>query len=250
MNGNISIRRARYTGGMATDLSIPAALAIDGIAGADARTAFDVAAASGYRGIAFGTNHRELNPRELGESGRRHLRTILSGKHLRVESLRVAIGKGGLADARMIDAGLNHARETMTLARELGVRMVSVNVGTLGGTGGNAVPEGTLVSALRELAQQADAAGVTLALGADSTPKLAGLLKQVDFEGAKMNLEGARTIGAAEDPLKLAEEYGGMMAQFTASDAVRSGAGAQAGDAGGRAVAAGGIEGNSGGAWV
>ena len=147
---------------------------------------------------------------------------------MRVESLRAAMGKGGLADVRTIDAGLAHARETMNLARELGVRTVAVNVGHLAEAGapavGNAVPEGTLVSALRELAQQADAAGVTLALGADSTPGLAKLLKAVDFEGAKMNLEGAREIGSAEDPLKMAEEYGGMMAQFTASDAVRSGA--------------------------
>lgn len=215
---------------MADRSPIPAALSLDGLAAADARSAFALAADAGYRGIAFATNHRELNPESLGESARRHLRTILAAKRLQIDSLRAASPKGGLADSRTIDATLTSAHQALTLARELSVRTVSLHLGPLAEpTAGNlsplptAVSESTLISALRELAQQADASGLTLALSANSTPALARLLKAVDFDGAKINLDGARSIAAAEDPLQTAGNFGDRIAQFTASDAVRSG---------------------------
>ncbi len=228
---------------MPTDRPIAASLSLDGLA-TDARGAFDLAAGAGFRGVAFSTQHPELGPRELGESGRRHLKTILAGKRLAIESLRAGGGgrRGGgggggrgLADSRTVDAAMDHARAAMVLARELGVKTVALDVGRIpegdaGGAGGvaalsgHALPEATLVLALRELAQAADASGITLALGADSAIGLARIVKAVDFDGAKMDLDGAREIAAAEDPLRFAGDFGGRIGQFTAADAVRSGA--------------------------
>jgi sugar phosphate isomerase/epimerase len=210
---------------------IPAALALDGIGG-DARAGIAVAAGCGYRGIAFATNHPELTPDNLGESARRHLKSMLGGQGLSIESLRAAAPRGGLSDPATIDRTIENARKAMVLARELGVGTVALNIGALAapaaGSGDagrteNRTPEDTIVAALRELAQRADAAGLTLVVGAEGSEALGGILKRVDFDRARMNLDGARLIGAAEDPLVVAQRLAGTIGQLTASDAVRSG---------------------------
>jgi sugar phosphate isomerase/epimerase len=213
---------------METKSQIPAALGLDGLTDFDARGGFELAAGAGYRGIAFATNHRELNPEALGTSARRQVKAILAGKGLRVEAVRAAGPRGGLVDSATIDRTLEEARKAMQLAREMGVGTVNLNVGMLGTNtaGGGALPETTIVAALRELAQHADAAGLTLAVSAGGGGEaLARVLKAVDFERAKVNLEGAGIIGAGEDVLKTAELLAGQVGQMTASDAIKSGRG-------------------------
>jgi sugar phosphate isomerase/epimerase len=225
---------------METNRTIPAALAIDGLSGVDARGGFDLAAGAGYRGVAFATNHPELNPEALGPSARRQVKAILAGKGLRVESVRAAGPRGGLSDSGTIDRTLEQARKAMTLAREMGVGTVAVYVGMLEDRHADAaqpaprqasapVPPETVVAALRELAQQADAAGLTLALSAGGgIEALARVLKAVDFERAQVNLDGAGLIGAGEDVLAAADLLAGAVGQLTASDAVKSGRGVRA----------------------
>src|SRR5688572_7848103 len=87
---------------MAEDRSIPAALAIDGLAG-DARGAFELASSARYAGIAFATNHPELTPDKLGQSARRHLKTLLSSKQLGIQAIRVAAPRGALTETDTID---------------------------------------------------------------------------------------------------------------------------------------------------
>jgi sugar phosphate isomerase/epimerase len=207
---------------MENKTTVPAALALEGMGDLDARGGFDVAAAAGYRGIAFPTHHRELNPETLGPSARRQVKAILAGKGLAIESLRIAAPRSGLADPGTIDRTLENARKGMNLARELGVATVSLNVGMLAESGG--LPEATVVAALRDLAQQADAAGLTLALSsATGSQALGRVIKAVDFERARVNLEGAGLIGAGEDALAAAELLAGNIGQMTVSDAIRAG---------------------------
>jgi sugar phosphate isomerase/epimerase len=167
------------------------------------------------------------------------VKTVLAGKGLAVESVRAAVPKGGLADAVSIDRTLETARMAMMLAREMGVGTVALHVGMLAdggksgaeaqGHGDGGMPEATIVSALRELAQQADAAGLTLAVSSNGgTEALARILKQVDFDRAKINLDGARLIGAGEDVLQTAEWMAGTVGQLTVSDAIRAGRGVRA----------------------
>ena len=201
---------------------IAAALAIDGLGG-DARGAFEIASRGKYHGIAFATNHAELMPDKLGQSARRHLKTILSGKQLEIDAIRVAGPRGGFGDAGTIDRMMENARKGILLAADLGVGTVSMNVGNLVDS---KVPTETVVAAIRELAQHADAVGrgkMTLTLGGDVTGVLGGILKAVDYERAKVNLDTARMIGAGEDALKVAEDLGGMIGELTAADVVRAG---------------------------
>lgn len=205
--------------GMPDDRSIPAALAIDGLSG-DARGAFDVASGARYRGISFATNHPELTPDGLGQSARRHLRTTLSSRRLGIETIRVAAPRGGLTETETIDRTMDNARKAFLLAADLGVKTVALHVGNLGTS---KVPGSTLTAAVRELAQHADAAGLSLALGGDGAQHLHGLIKDVDYERATVNFDVARLIGAGDDPLKVAEEMAGIIGQVTATDAIRAG---------------------------
>ncbi|HUO10843.1 MAG TPA: sugar phosphate isomerase/epimerase family protein [Phycisphaerae bacterium] len=198
---------------------IPVALAIDGL-GEDARAAFGVAAEAGYGGVSFATNHAELTPDELGQSGRRDLKRILAGKHLEIAAIRIASPRTGLADPGTIDRTMENARKGMLLAQDLGVQTVALNVGNLADS---KVPMETVVAAIRELAQHADAAGLTIAVGSETATILGGVLKRVDYERARVNFDTARIIGAGEDPLKIAESLAESIGQLTATDAVRAG---------------------------
>lgn len=209
---------------MSSHSIIPAALSIDGLTG-DARSSFDLAAGAHYHGIAFPTNHAELTPDALGQSARRHLKTILAAKHLAIDSIRVATPRTSLTDSGTIDRTLDNARKAFLLAHDLGVSTVSLNIGNLAGS---KMPENTLIAAIRELAQHADAAGLNLALGSDSVLPLAGILKRVDYDRARINLNPARLLAGGQDILKDAEAMAGLIGQLTAADAVRAGANVRA----------------------
>jgi sugar phosphate isomerase/epimerase len=204
---------------MASDSSIPASLSLDGLA-SDARSAFDLASESRYHGIAFPTNHPELTPDALGQSARRHIKILLANKNLAIDAIRIAAPKGALADPATIDRTLDNAQKAFLLARDLGVTTVSLNVGNLSD---NKIPQSTLVAALREVAQHADAAGLTLALGSETSEHLRSLLKAVDYDRARANIDTARLIANGEDPLVVAETLAGIIGQVTAADAIRAG---------------------------
>ena len=206
---------------MPNDPPIPAALSLDGLAG-PARDSFDLAASAGYAGIAIATNHPELSPDKLDLSARRHVRKILDSKHLNLAALRIATPRGSLTDPATIDRTMDSARKAIDLARDLGIHTLALNLGNLAST---TVSQSTLISALRQLAQAVDASGtpLSLAFSADTSAPLADILKQVDYDYARINLEGARLIAAGESPLDAAANFAGRIAQFTASDAIRAG---------------------------
>jgi sugar phosphate isomerase/epimerase len=207
---------------MPTNDQLPAALSIDAL-GDDARSAFAIASNAQYAGISFATNHPQLKPADLGESARRHLKTTLNAKHLNIDAIRIASPKGGLAEMETIDRTLDNARKGFLLASDLGVKTVALNLGNISNTAAGKVPRSSIVAAVRELAQHADAAGLKLALSSDGAEELRTLIKEVDFEGALVNLDAARLISNGEDPLKVAEEMAGAIGQVTAADAIRAG---------------------------
>ncbi|MCL2641463.1 MAG: sugar phosphate isomerase/epimerase [Phycisphaerales bacterium] len=207
---------------MNNDTPIPASLAIDAFT-VDARNAFDIAADARYHGIAFATNHPELMPDQLGHTARRHLKTMLAGKRLEIDAIRIAAPKGALTDPTTIDRTLDGAQKAFLLARDLGVKVVSLNVGNLVD---NKVPHSTLIAAIRQLAQHADAVGggeLTVSLSGDASEPLRSMLKEVDYDRAAANLDTANTLAAGEDILLAAEALAGVIGQLTAADVIRAG---------------------------
>ncbi len=49
------------------------------------------------------------------------------------------------------------------------------------------------------------------------------ILKQVDYDRARINLDPARLLAAGEDILKDTESLAGLIGQLTAADAIRAG---------------------------
>jgi sugar phosphate isomerase/epimerase len=198
---------------------VSAALSLDGLGG-DARAGFEVASGAGYEGIAIATNHPELGPEVLGESGRRHLRKTLAAQDLAVAAVRAAGPRGGLGDAKTIDRTVENVRKAIGLAESLKVGTVCVNAGAI------AKDSGGVEGALRELSRLAERAGVRLAVTGDSNENLAEMLRRVDAGPLAVHFSPAGAIGAGEDPLAAVAgilDKGGIIGAMTAADAIRAG---------------------------
>jgi sugar phosphate isomerase/epimerase len=202
------------------DTQLPASLSLDGLP-TDARSAFALASDAGFRGIAFATNHRELTPDALGDTARRHLKKLLTSRNLRIDAIRAAAPRAGITDPATIDRTVDNVKAALQLAHQLGVHTLALNLGPLSSASG--VTPASAAAVIRELAQEADAAGVTLALSADAAAPLEELLKTVNADHARANLDAARLIAAGNDPLHVAESLAPRLGQFTAADAVRAG---------------------------
>ncbi|MBI3831398.1 MAG: hypothetical protein HY291_17905 [Planctomycetes bacterium] len=71
----------------------------------------------------------EVNPRNLGVTGRRELAHLYHASGARALTLKADVGGRRLADAKSLDASLTRIRETFDLARDLGARQVVVALG-------------------------------------------------------------------------------------------------------------------------
>ncbi len=96
---------------------------------------------------------------------------------------------------------------------------MSLEVGALGSDGTAQVVGGSIVMAARELAEEAEAARVTLALGAVDSDKLLDLIGVLASSRVRVNLETARL--GDENPLLALGKMAGRVGQYTAADAVR-----------------------------
>ena len=161
-----------------------------------------------------------LTPRELGTTGRRHLRQVLQSRQLQIDSLRVAGPRGGLSDSGAIERTIDNARAAMALAHDLGVHTVSVNAGPLDGSKED---QANYEGAARVLAAEADKAGILLALSGDSTAKLQELLENVRAPMLRMNLEPGRVVAGGGNILETAGKAGAWLAEVTAADVIRAG---------------------------
>lgn len=209
----------RYNAAMSTTPPIAASLFLAGLP-QDARSAFDLAASAHYASVALPSRHQELAPEVLSSTGRRHVKKILETKHLSADAIRLATPRTGLTDASNIDQVMTHALATIELAHDLGIHTLSLNAGPTDEKGKlNNIAE----SALRELAEHADRAGLRLAISAEQPAAIEQMLQALNSNQVLANLEPARVLAAGADPVKVAEALAGKLAQFTASDAVRAG---------------------------
>ena len=184
------------------------------------RAAFDLAADAGYAGIAFATNQPELRPADLGASARRHLQRILASKNLRIDALRIAGPRGGLADSASVERAIENARKGIALAFDMGIKTISVNAGALAG---EAAKNDSIYAAARQIAEDADRAGVIVAFAADGSAALEQLISHLAWDRACANLETAREIAGGHDPVEVLQKFRGAVAQVTLADAISRG---------------------------
>lgn len=165
-----------------------------------------------------------LAPARLSQSGRREFRSLLRVHNLELTALGCPLRRG-LDAAEDQQQRLEVVRDVLTLAFELGPRLVVVQAG--------AVPEkedtadaGRLREALTLLGSHGDRVGSSLALetGLESGAALAGYLNSFDSGSLRVNLDPANLLLHGFEPLQSARDLAGRIAHIHARDGRRASA--------------------------
>jgi sugar phosphate isomerase/epimerase len=161
----------------------------------------------------------ELAPKQLSQSGRREFRNLLRAYNVELTALGCPL-RHGLNVAENLEARLDHVRQVMTLAFELGPRRVIVHAGRIAeeATG----PGMTLIrESLLALSQHGDRIGTVLALetGLESGATLARYLASFDSGSLAVNFDPANLVMHGFDPYTALSELNRHVVHVHAKDA-------------------------------
>jgi L-ribulose-5-phosphate 3-epimerase len=166
----------------------------------------------------------DLAPNNLSETGRREFRHLLRGHNLELTALGCPLRRG-LDAVQDQEPRIEHVRKVLTLACDLGPRVVVVQAG--------AVPEKEedergrrLDEALKALSRHGDRIGALLALetGLESGAVLAAYLKRFDTGALGANFDPANLLLHGLDPCDSARALHGLVRHAHAKDARRASA--------------------------
>ena len=93
------------------------------------REALRLASTMGFGAVHIGVVDGPLAPRELSESGRRHLKRSAAGLGLEIVALRADLGGARLLDTAAVDGHLHRIRDILQLARDMDVPLVTAPLG-------------------------------------------------------------------------------------------------------------------------
>jgi sugar phosphate isomerase/epimerase len=164
----------------------------------------------------------DLGPDVLSQTGRREFRNLLRTYSLELTALGCPL-RHGLDVAENQEPRLEHVRKVMTLAYDLGPRIVVIEAGQVPGE--KDVERGRLMrDSLSNLAATGDRTGVTLALetGLESGAVLAEYLRSFDSGSLAANLDPANLSMHGFDPLQSARALVGKIAHTHARDCRRA----------------------------
>lgn len=167
----------------------------------------------------------DLAPKALSQTGRRELRHLLRARALELASVGCPLRRG--LDALENQEGrIDHVKNVMSLAFDLGARVVVVEAGSVHPQG----QESSLTEALRVLSQHGDRVGVALALetGLDAGDHLAQYLAHFDTGSLGVNFDPANLLMRGHDACAGARVLHGRILHAHAKDARRAGASREA----------------------
>lgn len=153
------------------------------------REAILQAARLGFGVIQIDTVGTEFEPRQFGETARRHLRRFVGEQNMEIAALAVDIGGNRMGEDHRLDEGVDRTRQALQMAAQMNVPIVALEPGII-------VPDDAqVVEAMRRIAQEADRAGCFVALqtGYSDPQQLATLLGEV----------GAPSLRVCYDPAGL-----------------------------------------------
>ena len=152
------------------------------------RQALERAGPLGARAILFEARG-ELTPAKLSGTGRRELAALARSRQLEIAGIACGLRRG-LAHPDDLERRMDHVRQVIDLATDLGTNRVVLEAGPVGDPQSEDCSH--LAGLLADLASVAVKRGVVLALptGLESGADLAALLEKIDSEG----------VGAAFDP--------------------------------------------------
>jgi sugar phosphate isomerase/epimerase len=144
----------------------------------------------------------ELGPDRLSQTGRREIKNLLKTHNLELTALGCPL-RHGLDTPENLQPRIEHVRKVMTLAFELGPRLVVIAAGKV--PGDPAVPS-VMTEALVDLGRHGDRTGAVLALetGPEPTETLAKYLARFDSGGLGVNFDPANLLINGLDPYAVA----------------------------------------------
>lgn len=163
----------------------------------------------------------QIDPRELGRTGRRHLAKYVQGLGLSLTGLDGDLGGRRFADPARVQEYIERARRVLEMAAEVGAPRVSVHTGGLPENPDD--PAGALVlSAVRELADHADRVGTVLAVrtGGEPTDRLHGLVRTLGNPSLKVEYDPAALLMAGRDPVESVAAVADELVALRARDGV------------------------------
>ncbi len=164
----------------------------------------------------------DVHPNTLSQTGRREFRNLLRSFNVELTALGCPLRRG-LDVAEDQEPRLDFVRKVMSLAYDLGPRIVIIEAGQVPGE--KDVERGRLMrDALSNLAGHGDRIGTTLALetGLESGEVLAAYLHSFDSGSLAANLDPANLLLHGFDPLQSARALTGKVAHTHARDCRRT----------------------------
>ena len=189
------------------------------------RKALDEAARMGAGGVQFDAVG-DLSPLRLSDSGRREVRNLLRARNLELTALHCPLD-GGLDEPINLQPRIDYLREVMTLAYDLGPRIVVAAVGQVPEQTEGAPEDPRAIlhrDALDALARHGDRVGTVLALdtGLESGETLAAYLASFDTASLGANLSPGNLLLHGFNPSAAARALTGRIAHLHARDGRRS----------------------------
>ena len=161
----------------------------------------------------------DLSPNQLSQTGRREFRNLLRVHNLELTALGCPL-RHGLAEAENQQPRIEHVRNVMSLAYDLGPRVVIVEAGPVPADE-KSLEAGRMREALADLGRHGDRTGSVLALetGLESGQVLADYLRTFDTGGLGVNLDPANLLLHGFDPDESARALRGLVVHAHAKDA-------------------------------
>jgi len=164
----------------------------------------------------------DLSPQHLTQTGRRELRHLLRTHNLELTALNCPL-RHGLDVAENQEARIDHVKNVLSLAFDLGPRLVTIQAGRL--PENDEDPRGRfLAEALQTLGNHGDRTGTVLALesGLESGETLQKYLQRFNTGGLGVNYDPANLLSSGFNPFESARQLRGRIVHAQARDASQS----------------------------
>lgn len=189
----------------------------------DTRAALKKAKEIGAHGVQLWVVDNDLDPRNLDQSGRDELKTLMAGLELERSALCGDIG--GFADPAAVDERVARTKEMFDLCADLETPILTTHIGVL--------PEdrsskaySDMVNAVREVAEYAAARDCCFATetGPEPGDGLAAFLREVGSPGGMVNFDPANLCMNGFDHLADARALKDFIVHTHAKDGIRNSA--------------------------
>src|SRR5690606_2487072 len=149
---------------------------------------------------------QELRLAELSETGKREFVHCLKELELTLASIDFPM-RAGLIDADRLDARIEAIKQTMTLAYNVGCRVLTARLGPLPSEEHESAADLTR-NVLNDIARHSNRVGVVVALapGKEPVDRLRGVLATITEGPIALNFDPASLVTLGQDPLQFLAE--------------------------------------------